>query len=166
MVHTASRLRARMAIAVAMLLVASALLAAQAKPADATTLAQVPASIFLQVADELELPQLTGGWFAKYDGVDGESQDANHDRWVDILAIDWGANKPGGATATTRRRGAAEVSDFVIVFDYERASVKVLEKLLKGEVVPKLEIELTANFGGARATYLKYELKNVQVTVI
>lgn len=32
------------------------------------------------------------------------------------------------------------------------------------EVIPKLEIEQTANYGGSRATYLKYELTNVQVT--
>ena len=33
-----------------------------------------------------------------------------------------------------------------------------------GEVVPKLEIELTSTYGGARATYLKYELTNVMIT--
>ena len=154
-----------MAIALALLLVASALLAAQAKPADATELARVPAALFTQVADEVHAPTIVGGWFAKYDGVDGESQDANHDKWIDILAIDWGANKPGGgATGTSRRRAAAEVRDFVIVFEYEKASVKVLEKLLRGEIIPKLEIELTATYGGSRATYLKYELKNVQLT--
>lgn len=154
-----------MAIAVVMLLVASALLAAQAKPADATELARVPASLFTQVADEVQVPSFSGGWFAKYDGVDGESNDANHQDWVDILGFEWGASKPGsGATGASRRRGAAEVKEFVIQFDYEKASVKVLEKLLRGEVIPKLEIELAANFGGQRVTYLKYEMKNVQVT--
>ena len=33
-----------------------------------------------------------------------------------------------------------------------------------GEVIPKLEIELTATYGGSRATYLKYELTNVMIT--
>jgi type VI protein secretion system component Hcp len=35
---------------------------------------------------------------------------------------------------------------------------------LKGEIIPLLEIEQTATYGGARATYLRYELKNVMVT--
>ena len=48
--------------------------------------------------------------------------------------------------------------------DYEKASPKLLEKLLSGEAIPKLEIELTRTYGGARATYLKYELINVMVT--
>ena len=103
--------------------------------------------------------------FAKYDGVDGESKDENHDKWIDVLSIDWGAHKPGGGmTGQSRRRGAAVVEDVTMTVEYEKASPKLLEKCLKGEVIPKLEIEQTATYGGARATYLKYELKNVMVT--
>ncbi len=103
--------------------------------------------------------------FAKYDGIDGESQDANHDKWIDVLSLDWGAHRPGGgSTGQSRRRGAAIVEDMVLTIDYEKASPKLLEKCLKGEVIPKLEIELTATYGGARATYLKYEMQNVMMT--
>ena len=49
--------------------------------------------------------------------------------------------------------------------EYDKASPKLKEKLLKGEVIPKLEIEFTATFGDAgRQTYLKWELVNVQIT--
>ena len=43
--------------------------------------------------------------------------------------------------------------------EYEKASPKLQEKCLMGEIIPKLEIELTSTYGGARATYLKFELK-------
>ena len=103
--------------------------------------------------------------FAKYDGVDGESQDTNHDKWIDVLSLDWGAHKPGGGmTGQSRRRGATVVDDLTLTVEYEKSSPKLLEKCLKGEVIPKLELEQTATYGGARATYLKYELKNVMVT--
>jgi type VI secretion system secreted protein Hcp len=103
--------------------------------------------------------------FAKYDGIDGESKDANHNKWIDVLSIDWGAHKKGGgATGQSRRRGGAVVDDMVLTIEYEKASPKLLEKCLIGGVIPRLEIELTATYGGARATYLKYELKNVMVT--
>ncbi len=103
--------------------------------------------------------------FAKYDGVDGESADANHDKWIDVLSIDWGSHKPGGgATGQSRRRGGVIVEDMRLTMEYEKSTPKLLEKLNMGEVIPKLEIEQTANYGGSRATYLKYELKNVQVT--
>ena len=54
-------------------------------------------------------PVTTAAVFAKYDGIDGESVDSdrNHDKWIDILSIDWGAQRPGaGATGVSRRRGA------------------------------------------------------------
>jgi len=103
--------------------------------------------------------------FAKYDGVDGESSDANHDRWIDVLSIDWGSSKPGsGATGQSRRRGSVIVEDMLLTMEYEKSIPKLLETLNKGKVIPKLEIEQTASYGGSRATYLKYELKNVQIT--
>jgi type VI secretion system secreted protein Hcp len=103
--------------------------------------------------------------FAKYDGIDGESNDSKHSKWIDVLSMDWGAHKPGGgATGQTRRRGAAVVEDLTLTIEYEKAGPKLMEKMLKGEVIPKLEIELTSTYGGARETYLKYELKNVMIT--
>ena len=103
--------------------------------------------------------------FAKYEGIDGESVDANHDKWIDVLSIDWGAHKPGGgATGQSRRRGAATVEDMMLTMEYEKAAPKLQEKCLMGEVIPKLEIDLTSTYGGARATYLHVELKNVMVT--
>ncbi len=103
--------------------------------------------------------------FANYDGVDGESRDAHHDKWIDLLALDWGVRRPGGgATGQSRRRGAAVVDDMVLTMDYDKASPKLQEKCVKGEVVPKLHVELTATYGGTRVTYLAYELTNVMVT--
>jgi len=105
--------------------------------------------------------------FAKYEGVDGESKDSNHDKWIDVLSVDWGVHKPGGgATGQSRRRGAAVVEDMTLTIEYEKAAPKLQEKCLKGSIIPKLEVECTATYGGARETYLKYELKNVMVTAV
>jgi type VI secretion system Hcp family effector len=54
----------------------------------------------------------------------------------------------------------------MLTIEYEKASPKLQEKCLQGEVIPKLEIEQTATYGGARETYLRYELKNVMITSI
>lgn len=105
--------------------------------------------------------------FAKYDGVDGESTDSAHQDWIDVLSVDWGMYRPeSGATAQSRRRGSTVVEDIEFTLAYEKASPKLQEKCLKGKVIRKLEIEQTATYGGARATYLRYELKNVVITSI
>lgn len=127
-----------------------------------TTFAAVSAVMLLGSA-----PLGSGAVFAKYDGVDGESKDTNHDKWIDVLSIDWGIHRPGGGmTGATRRRGAAVVEDLTLTIEYEKATPKLQEKCLKGEIIPKLEIEQTSTYGGARATYLKYELTNVLITSV
>ena len=105
--------------------------------------------------------------FAKYENVDGESKDSNHDKWIDVLSVDWGVHKPGGgATGQSRRRGAAVVEDMTLTIEYEKAAPKLQEKCLMGTIIPKLEVECTATYGGARETYLKYELEKVMVTAV
>jgi len=106
-----------------------------------------------------------GAVFAKYDGIDGESTDAKHDKWIDVLSIDWGAHIPGGgATGPSRRRGSVFLEDMTLTIEYEKAGPKLLKELCSGRVIPMLEIELTATYGGSKATYLKYELINVMIT--
>ena len=108
---------------------------------------------------------MTTNIYAKFQGVEGESKDSNHDKWIDVLSMDWGIHKPGGGmTGQSRRRGAAVVEDMTLTIEYEKASPKLQEKCLKGEIIPKLEIESVATYGGARATYLRFEMKNVMVT--
>ena len=103
--------------------------------------------------------------FAKYDGVEGESKDSKHDKWIDVLSLDWGTHKPGGGmTGQSRRRGAAVVEDITLTMEYEKSTPKLQEKCLLGQVIPKLEVECVVTYGGARETYLKYEFKNVMVT--
>lgn len=101
--------------------------------------------------------------FVKFDGIDGESKDADHDKWIDVLSIDWGAQKPGGGGAA-RRRKPPKIKDLVLTFQYDKASPKLQEACLKGQMIPTVLIEQTGTYGGTRATYLKYELKNVLIT--
>ena len=108
----------------------------------------------------------TAAVFAKYDGVDGESQDANHDKWIDVLSIDWGSHKPGGgATGQSRRRGAAVVEDLTLTMEFDRSSPKIQEACLIGKVFPKIEIDVVANRDDTDGeSFLTYKLKDVIVT--
>ena len=160
---TASATRRGIAIGLTLALMAGVLWSATQDRADAA--APAAAVALAQVNDNGDQIPVgyAGDWFARYDGVDGESNDADHDKCIDILAYDWGLQKPGGAaTGQTRRRGSAILDPFVLTFDYEKASPKLLEKCFRGEIIPKLEVELTTiGSEEGRVTYLKYEMKNV-----
>ena len=102
--------------------------------------------------------------FIKFEGVDGESKDDDHYKWIDVESVQWGVRQPEGAIGASRRRGDVIVEDITITKELDKSSPKLQEKCLKGQVIPKLEIEVTSTYGGYRATYYRYELKNVIIT--
>jgi len=115
-----------------------------------------------------------GAVFAKYDGIDGESEssDGNHDKWIDVLSIDWGMHKD---KAKKKKPAKNVIDNFQMTMEYEKSSPKLLEAALTGKVIPKLEIQLTkigcidpprsdTCTSMEQVTYLKYELINVRVT--
>lgn len=104
--------------------------------------------------------------YIKFDGVDGESQDKDHKNWSDLLSFSQAIHKTGsGATGTARRRGDAQLEDISISKLLDKASPKLAEAVCKGKVFSKVEIDVTATYTDAgRATYYKYELKDVMVS--
>jgi type VI secretion system secreted protein Hcp len=104
--------------------------------------------------------------YIKFDGIDGEAKDKDHDKWSDILSVSQAVSKPGrGATGPTRRRGDTIMEDIVVTKELDKSSPKIAEAVCKGKVFPKVEIHLTASYTDAgRVTYYAYELTNTQVT--
>ena len=109
--------------------------------------------------------------FVKYEGVKGESKDGKHEDWIDVLSIDWNCSRPtGSATGQARRRRPPIVEDITLKMEYDKATPKLQEKCLKGEIIPKLEIEQTRTYSDSstgetkRVPYMKYELEKVLIT--
>ena len=103
--------------------------------------------------------------FAKYDGVDGGSKDTNHDKWIDVLQIDWGSNKPGeGLTGQSRRRGGAVVEDITLTIEYEKASPKLQEACANGTVFDRVVIHEYVQKDGKTEGYYTIQLEKVRIT--
>jgi len=104
-------------------------------------------------------------WYIKFQGVDGESAHTDHKKWCDLDSVSTGIHKVGGgATGASRRAGAAEFDDITCSKEWDKASPKIQENMAGGKVYDKVELHCTATYGNAQPTYLKYELKNAQVT--
>lgn len=104
--------------------------------------------------------------FVKFDGVDGEALDKDHSGWivVESLSARMDLNPMSVAAGATQPRADITHDDFILTKTVDKASAKLAEAVCKGKVFPKVEIHISASYGSARATYLKYELKNVRVT--
>ena len=100
--------------------------------------------------------------FLKISGVDGESTDKDHDGWIDVLSYSGSSIQPSSSvTGTSRDRGSVSMSDFTITKELDKATPKLNEALLKGETIPRIELEVT---GSGQSTI--YTLIDVVVTSI
>lgn len=105
---------------------------------------------------KVQMPWLSAPGFMKIGGIDGESRDEDHDKWIDVLSVDWsssparpaGLGKGPGAVVITRRLDAA--------------SPKLVEKITQGAALPDMVLHAPA--GGEGSTYQVFELENIRIT--
>lgn len=105
--------------------------------------------------------------YLKFEGIDGESKDAEHEGWIDLDSYQWGMTRPSsGATGQSRRRGSATIEDLTFTHELDTASLRLAEVLATGEVIPRVELHLHEGLSEQRVDepYLLYRLSNVMVT--
>ena len=97
-----------------------------------------------------------GAAYIKFDGVDGESTDANHRAYSDVLSWSWG---------TVAGKRSTCVKDFQLVKEVDKSSPTLLMDLVTGKFYPSARVAVTSNYAdGASDEYIILEFKNVRMT--
>ena len=87
-------------------------------------------------------------------GIPGESLDANHDMWIDVLAT--------GGSFTQNSCG-----EFVVTKEIDKAFPLLVASVVSGSIFSEsILVEYTANYGGSRATYSTITLDGASITSI
>ena len=108
-----------------------------------------------------------GAAYIKFDGVDGEAQDMDHNGWSDVLEVEqvYLLQQFGDTKNKEVLSKELEVNDLVVRMELDKAGPKIAEALLEGKAFSTVEIEITASYTDeGRVTYYKNELSNVRVT--
>ncbi len=90
-------------------------------------------------------PPALGAAYIKFDGIDGESRDAVHTGWSEVLQFDHAILRPHLESAS-RQRGDVQHQDFAFTKELDKASPKLAEACLKGQIFPRVVIELQSEF--------------------
>lgn len=102
--------------------------------------------------------------YIKFDGVDGEADDANHKKWSVMDSFDQTIHVPSNGMGANARRGDTVLDPIRVVKVVDSASPKLGEAICNGKVFPKVEIHVTgSNNDKGRQTWYAYELKNVRL---
>lgn len=104
--------------------------------------------------------------FIKLTGIDGESTDSKHAKWIEISSFSWGVSQPAvgsrsaGAAAGSQR---ANFQDLSIVKRLDRASPKLALHCANGKKIPEVTLEL-CRATGDKQKYMEYKLSDVIVS--
>lgn len=97
-----------------------------------------------------------GAVFIKFDGVDGESNDVNHQAYSHVLSWSWGSIATKKSTC---------VKDFQLVKEVDKSSPVLLMDLVQGKHYPSARVAVTTNNSDqVRFDYIILDFKNVKLT--
>ena len=103
--------------------------------------------------------------FLKIDGIDGDSVDRDHLKWIDIQSFSWGASNPvtsfpgGGGGA-----GKVSISDLNFMMLTNTASPELFRTCATGEHIKSAELSLRRDSERPEGDFYKLKLSDVLVT--
>ena len=106
--------------------------------------------------------------FIKIDGIPGESSDAKHTEWVEIVSFSHSMDQPASATASSAGGATAERvnhSTFNFTHLLDKASPKLYEACCTGKHIKEVTLELCRS-GGDKMKYMEIKLEQVLVSSV
>jgi len=102
--------------------------------------------------------------FLKLDGIKGESADAKHKDWIDVLSFSWGLSQTGvSATGGGGGAGKVKVHDFFITKKTDASSPLLMLNCASGAHIKEANF-VVRKAGGEQLEYLKIKLTDVLVS--
>jgi type VI secretion system secreted protein Hcp len=104
--------------------------------------------------------------YVKIDGIEGESTDSNHSKWIlaDSASLPVFRSIPSGAVDQQRTKGETSLGDVTFVRQLDKSSPKLMEACALGKFNKLVTVEFTTTTGGKTETYLKWALENAIFT--
>jgi type VI secretion system secreted protein Hcp len=98
--------------------------------------------------------------FLKFDGIDGESTQAGHDKWIEVLSFNHGLSMP---MTSAHSGGAAKAQhtpvfqDFTISKYLDKTSVTLNLKCAGGVEIPKINVHVLTSAQAGEAPVVRME---------
>jgi len=99
--------------------------------------------------------------FMRIEGIPGESTDAGHKDWIELLSYD--QRITGTQPPDPLRSGHPEFGKFIITKRIDKASPKLAEAVCKGTHIPAVTLELCRGSGETKEVYMRYRLRDVVI---
>ncbi|GEM_PF-459169 len=132
----------------------------------AVTFITLPPAVGVAVVSDAPSQATAVDYFLKIEGVDGESTDQTHDKWIAIDSFQWG----GSASSTTTGaaagggRGKVSIGDLNVVTQISKASPKLFLAMAKGDRIAKATLAVRKAGARTQGDYLTFTFTDVLIT--
>jgi type VI secretion system secreted protein Hcp len=108
---------------------------------------------------------MTVEYFLRADGIDGESTDADHTKWIDVRSYHWGVQASNIDPSNPRSSGRATFADLIVVKSTDAATPELIITSASSKVIANVELE-GIRLSGNRPTFIRYVLSDCIVTSV
>lgn len=104
--------------------------------------------------------------FFKIDGIEGESTDSKHEKWIEVLSYNTSVSQPASISSSSHGSKSAEranFSDFHISKALDKASPLLASACATGQHFPKATLEI-CRAGEDKQVFMRYVLEEVMIS--
>ena len=91
---------------------------------------------------------MASDFYVKIDGIDGDSNDKSHGKWIEVVAFSHGAIQNVGAGRATDVSGRGAFEPFTFVHLIDKATPKIQQFCMSGQKVAKVQFQVCRAIAG------------------
>ncbi len=101
--------------------------------------------------------------FIKIDGIDGESADKNHGKWIDVITFAHGAEQSVSGNRNADVSGRGHFIPFSFIHSVDKATPKIQQFCMSGQKIAKVEFVVCRAVAGAQVPVYEITMENVKI---
>ncbi|MGN1281793.1 MAG: Hcp family type VI secretion system effector [Succinivibrio sp.] len=106
---------------------------------------------------------MASDFFVKVDGIDGESNDNSHKKWIEVIKFSHGSIQQIAAGRSTDVSGRGHFEPFTFVHLVDKATPKLQQFCMSGQKIAKVEFVVCRAVAGAQVPVYEVTLENVKI---
>ena len=107
---------------------------------------------------------MANDFFIKIDGIDGESVDKSHGKWIECTGFDHGSEQPVVAGRSTDVSGRGHFIPFTFTHLIDKATPKIQQFCMSGQKIAKVQFQVCRAVAGAQVPVYEITLENVKIS--
>lgn len=106
---------------------------------------------------------MASDFFLKIDGIDGQSNDKGHGKWIELLSFGHGSIQNVTLARGSDVAGRGQFTPFVFSHLVDKATPKLQQFCMNGQKIAKVEFHVCRAIAGVQVPVYEIKMENVKV---